>query len=117
MEPLNPVQIERDLRETNQRIYKGVEIVSKRYAEFLKAKSEYEDAQAYAFLAAEGSIKDKDAQATIATKKSRDARDVADAAYRRAKDLLRAVEGEQSALQTISAGIRQAYAGAHHGTP
>lgn len=115
MEPLNPVQIERDLRETNQRIYKGVEIVSKRYADYLQAEAEYKNAHARAYLAAEGSIKDKEAQAEIATQDERNARDVAEVAHKRAKDTLRAVESEQSALQTISAGIRQAYAGAHHG--
>ena len=116
MEPLNPVQIEQALRETNKRIYKGVEIVSKTYAAFLEAEAEFKTSYARAYLAAEGSIKDKDAQAEIATREQRDARDVAEVAYKRAKDTLRAVESEQSALQTISAGIRQAYAGSGHGS-
>lgn len=115
MEPLNPVQIEHALRETNQRIYKGVEIVSKTYASYLEADAAYKTAHARAYLAADGSIKDKEAQAEIATQDERNARDVAEVAHKRAKDTLRAVESEQSALQTISAGIRQAYAGAHHG--
>lgn len=115
MEPLNPVQIERDLRETNDHIYKGVQVVSNAYADFLEAERDYKNAHAMAYLAAKGSIKDKEAQAEIATEDKRAARDVADVAYKRAKDMLRAVEGKQSALQTIAAGIRQAYAGSGHG--
>ena len=115
MEPLNPVQIERDLRTTNEHIYKGVEVVSKAYADYLDAEREYKNAYAMAYLAAEGSIKDKEAKAEVATEEKRDARDVADVAYKRAKDMLRAVIAKQSALQTMAAGIRQAYAGSGHG--
>lgn len=115
MEPLNPVQIERDLRTTNERIYKGVEVVSKAYADYLDAEREYKNAYAMAYLAAEGSIKDKEAKAEVATEEKRAHRDVADVAHKRAKDTLRAVMGEQSALQTMAAGIRQAYAGSGHG--
>lgn len=115
MEPLNPVQIERDLRTTSEQTYKGVDVVSNAYADFLDAEREYKNAYAMAYLAAEGSIKDKEAKAEVATEEKRAARDVADVAYKRAKDMLRAVIAKQSALQTMAAGIRQAYAGSGYG--
>lgn len=54
MEPLNPVQIERDLRATSEQTYKGVDVVSNAYADYLDAERDYKNAYAMAYLAAEG---------------------------------------------------------------
>ena len=116
MEPLNPVQIEFELRDANTRLENGTKTVRDALEEYLDAKSAYEVAYAHAYLDAEGSIKDKEVQAVIATESQRNARDVAEVAYKYAKDLMRSLEQKQSTLQTISAGIRQAYAGSGHGS-
>ncbi|MGZ7496113.1 hypothetical protein ACXM2N_03330 [Corynebacterium sp. ZY180755] len=113
--PLNPVEVEASIRELTNRIAKGISVVSKRYGEFLEADRHFDREYATAFLTAEGSIKDREMAAKLESMPAREERDLADQAYKHADRLRRALELELSAMQSISASIRQAYGVAGRG--
>jgi len=114
-EVLNPVQIEQSIREVSNRIAEGVAVCSARYAAFLAADREYDRAFAAAFMAHEGPAHAKKYAAELATQDERQARDVADAAYRYADRTARALENELRALQSVGASVRSMYAVAGRG--
>lgn len=114
-EPLNPVQIEQHIRDLVNRIAKGIQVCSQRHREFLDADREYDRENAKAYLNAEGSIKDKEKQAELATSDLRGVRDVAAAAYKHADRLHKALDLELRAYQSLSASVRQQYAVAGRG--
>ena len=113
--PLNPVQVEEHIRELVNRIARGIQVCSKRYAEFLDADRAFDREYAQAYLAAEGSIKDKEQTARIETMPAREERDIADAAYRHADRLAKALDLELRAYQSLGASVRQMYANAGRG--
>lgn len=114
-EPVNPVLIENHIRELVTRIANGIRVCSDRYAAFQSADREFDRAFASAYLAAEGSIKDKEATAKLETMSEREARDVAEAAHRHADRLAKALELELRAWQSISASFRAMYGAAGRG--
>lgn len=114
-EPLNPVQIESHIRGLVNRIAKGIQVCSERYREFLDADRKYDRQVALAYLQAEGSIKDKDKQAELATTELRGQRDVAEAAYKHADRLHKALDLELRAYQSLGASVRQMYGVAGRG--
>ena len=114
-EPLNPVQIETALRELVNRIAKGIAVVSKQYAAFLEADRAFDREYAQAYLAAEGSIEDKKRRATLETMPAREERDVAEAAFKHSDRLLKALDSELRAMQSVGASVRQMYANAGRG--
>lgn len=114
-QPLNPGQIETAIRELVNRIAKGITVCSRRYSEFLESDRHFDREYAGAYLAAEGSIKDKEMQAKIETMPAREERDIAEAAYRHADRLAKALELELRAYQSIGASIRAMYGVAGRG--
>ena len=115
MQPLNPVQTEQHILELTNRISKGIRVFSERYAGFLEKDREFDKAYARAYLMAEGSIKDKEKTAVLETFEARTARDVAEVAYKNADKLLKALDSELRAWQTVAASVRQQYAVAGRG--
>ena len=113
--PLSPVQIEEHIRELVNRIAKGIQVCSQRYSEFLDADRLFDREYAQAYLAADGSIKDKEQTARLETMPAREERDVADAAYRHADRLAKALDLELRAYQSLGASVRQMYANAGRG--
>ena len=113
--PLSPVQVEEHIRELVNRIAKGIQVCSKRYSEFLDADRAFDREYAQAYLEAEGSIKDKEMQAKVQTMPAREERDIADAAYRHADRLSKALDSELRAFQSLGASVRQMYANAGRG--
>lgn len=113
--PLNPVQIEEHIRELVNRIARGIQVCSKRYSEFLEADRLFDREYAQAYLAADGSIKDKEQKARLETMPAREERDIADAAYRHADRLAKALDLELRAYQSLGASVRQMYANAGRG--
>lgn len=113
--PLNPVQIEHAIRELVNRISRGIQICSERYKVFLEADRNYDREYAQSYLAAQGSIKDKEHTAKLETMPAREERDIADAAYRHADRLAKALELELRAYQSIGASVRQMYGVAGRG--
>lgn len=107
--PLNPVEIEQHIRELVNRISKGIRVCSQCYREFLDADREYDREYAKAYLEAEGSIKDKDKKAELATSELRGVRDVSEASYKHADRLHKALDLELRAYQSLGASVRAMY--------
>jgi hypothetical protein len=108
--PLNPVEVETAIRAISDRIAKGVSVCDQRYRDFLTADHQYDLAYASAYLGATGPQHERKYHAELATARLRQARDVADAAYRYADRQARALEAELRAMQSVGASIRQMYA-------
>lgn len=108
-DPIGPEQVEKLIRHVADRISRSVRVCSDRYAEFLKADHVYDLAYANAFLAYQGPAHSKRYYADIACEGERDARDVADVAYRYADRTAKALENELRALQSVGASIREQY--------
>jgi len=106
---LNPVDIETAIRETSNRIAKGVGICDERYRAFLDADRAYDAAFATAVCNFDGPAWRAKYEAELATKKERAARDVADAAYRYADRQAKALENELRAWQSVGASTRAMY--------
>lgn len=111
-EPLNPVQIEATMRELINRVSRGIKVTSDRYAEFSEADRLYDQAQARAYLEADGPVKEREAQVELATAVERERRDVAEVAFRHADRLSKALDLELRAWQSIGSSVRQAYGNA-----
>ncbi|MFT4288139.1 hypothetical protein [Nocardioides sp.] len=112
---LNPVDIERHIRGISDRIARGVPIVSKSYADYLRLDGEYDRAFARAYMAHDGPAHEKKYAAELATENERNARDLADVAHRHAKDQADALREELRAYQSVGASVRAMYAVAGRG--
>jgi hypothetical protein len=106
---LNPVDIERAIRNCSDRITKGVKVCSDTYSAFLKADHEFDQAFAQAYMGHDGAAHEKRYAAELATVAERQRRDAADVAYRYADRLARALENELRAWQSVNASVRAMY--------
>ncbi|MFC9966297.1 hypothetical protein ACFVH4_18875 [Nocardia ignorata] len=111
----NPVAIENSIRNCANRIAKGVVVCDQAYTAFLTADREYDRAFARAYMEHEGPAHEKRYGAELATETERTARDVADAAYRHADRLAKALTEELRSWQSVSASVRAMYAVAGRG--
>jgi hypothetical protein len=109
--PVNPVDIEHAIRNVTERMAKGVAVCDERYRVFLDADRAYDRAYALAYLNRSGDpAHERRYHAEAETQAEREARDVADAAYRHADRLARALENELRAWQSVGASVRAMYA-------
>lgn len=115
MSDWNPAQIEVAIKKCADRIAEGVLKADKAYRAFLAADRAYDKAVAEARLSATGSVQDRKDRAELATQGEREARDVADAAYKLMASNMRAIQSELDALRSIGTSVRQAYAVAGRG--
>jgi hypothetical protein len=106
---LNPVDIEKMIRNVSDRISNGVKVCSGRYETYLTADRAFDLAYAYAYMEHQGPAHEKRYAADLATEDERAARDVADAAYRYADRTARALENELRAYQSVGASVRAMY--------
>ena len=106
---LNPVTIENHIRELSNRIAKSASVCNQRYVEFLDADREFDKAFAQAYLAHEGPQAQKRYAADEVTMPERERRDVADAAYRYADRLSRALQSELMAYQSLNKSVLAQY--------
>lgn len=106
---LNPVDIENGIRSCSDRIAASVLECSKRYGTFLDADRAFDQAFAHAYLKADGPQGEKRYAAEIATAVERETRDRADAAYKYADRLAKAIELELRAYQSLGASVRSMY--------
>lgn len=102
---LNPVTIENHIRELSNRIAKSASVCNSRYIEFLDADREFDKAFAHAYLAHDGPQSEKRYAADEATMPERERRDVADAAYRYADRLSKALQSELMAYQSLNKSV------------
>jgi hypothetical protein len=114
---LNPVDIETRIRQLADGIARGVKVCTDAYERYLLADREHDRARARAFLLADGSMDVRKYKAELAPEvvTTRDALDVADAAYRYADRNAKALESELRAYQSVGASVRQMYAVAGRG--
>ena len=106
---LNPVRMTEEIRQIMTEKSRLAVALTEADREVTEAKRVYEQAKARAYLRAEGSIKDKEAQAEEATTVERERFDVAAVAFRYANTRLRDKRDDLSAMQTLSKDVRQAY--------
>lgn len=106
----NPKSVEDAIRECSNRIGNGVKVCAERYAAFLAADHAYDVALARAYLgASDRPAHERKYLAEVAVIVEREARDVADAAYRHAERQARALDAELRAWQSIGASIRSQF--------
>ncbi|RPA65764.1 hypothetical protein EF294_03235 [Gordonia oryzae] len=111
-EPYTPVSIEAAINHCANRIANSVSVVNDRYKAFLTADRDFDHAFSQAFLDHDGPQTEKKHAAVVATISLREARDVADAAYRYADRKAKALEDELRALQSVNKSMRSAYSAA-----
>jgi hypothetical protein len=111
----NPAEVEQRIKDISERISRGVGVCDKQYRAHLEAERLYDAAFALAYLDHPGPAHEKKYAAELATHDEREARDVADAAYRYADRTARALENELRAMQSVGASIRAMYATAGRG--
>jgi len=109
-EVLNPVDVERTIRETANDIARGVRVVSDAEKQARRARVLYDRAYAQAYLAADGPAHEKKYRAELATVAERDAMEIAELAFRHAERHAKALDGKLRAFQSIGASVRQMYA-------
>lgn len=109
LDVLNPVTIEARIRDISERIANSAAVCNERYKAFLTADHDYDLAFARAYMSHTGPAHEKKYDAEIATEDERKDRDVADAAYRYADRLAKALESELRAYQSIGASVRAMY--------
>lgn len=115
MTDYNPVLVESAIRDCANRIAKGVQVCSERYAAWLDADRFYDRAYAQAYLEAEGPAHEKKYRAELATEQERAERDVADVAYRHADRRARALEAELRGLQSVNKSVVSMFGAAGRG--
>jgi hypothetical protein len=108
----NPVDVERHIEETANRIAKGVSVVTNEERLSRDKKRAFDLAYAYAYKKAEGSIKEREYTADIQTMPHREEADNADIAFRHAERTAKALEKELFAWQSINSNIRAMYGSA-----
>jgi hypothetical protein len=109
MDVLNPVEIETRIRDISNRIAASAGVCNERYKAFLMADHAYDLAESQAYLDHDGPAHEKKRAAELAVKDLREARDVADAAYRYADRTAKALESELRAYQSVGASVRAMY--------
>ena len=112
MVELTPVAVENHIRELSTRIAKSASVCNERYKVFLEADRLFDQAYAQAFLAHDGPQTEKRYAADLASIEQREARDVADAAYRYADRLSKALSAELMAFQSLNKSVLAQYAAA-----
>jgi hypothetical protein len=102
---VNPVAVEAAIRNCTTRIARGVIVCDERYRAYLAADRELDKAYARAYLSHTGPAHEKRYHAELVTADLREARDVADAAYRYAKNQADALTAELTAWQSVSRSV------------
>lgn len=106
---ISPVEVERQMMQTLNRISNGIGVRAKLYVEFADADREFDRVYALAYTTASGPAHMLRYLADLASADARMKRDVADAAYRDAERRAKALEAELSALQSILKSILASY--------
>lgn len=111
----NPASVEQEILRISNRIAKSAGVCDERYREFLTADRAFDVAEARAYLGHEGPAHEKKYAATLVTEGERERRDVADAAYRYADRLSKALTAELMAMQSVNKSVLAMYGAAGKG--
>lgn len=110
--PLNPVEVERAIRDAANHIARAVRIVNDALERYRDASREYDLAYAQELLDAPGAVATKRYHAEIATTLLRQERDAAEVAYQLAERLAHAASKNLTAYQSILKSVGTMYGGA-----
>jgi hypothetical protein len=105
----NPVDTERKIEETVNRIARGVSVVTNAERDARAKKRAFDLAYAYAYKHAEGPVHIRKYEADILTMAQREEADNAEIAFRHAERTAKALEKELLAWQSINSNIRAMY--------
>ena len=105
----NPLDVERKIEETANRIAAGVKVVTAREKEMRDKRRAFDLAYAFAYKRAEGSIKDREYAADIDAMPHREEADNAEIAYKHASRTADALEKELFAWQAILKSVTAMY--------
>lgn len=103
--PINPADVESAIRDIVNEIALGVRTVSDALERYRAAERAYDQAFARAYMAAGGAAHERKYVAEIETASEREARDVAEVAWRYAERVAKSQENELSGWQTIAKSI------------
>lgn len=111
VEPLSPEQVEAAINQVRQNISRGVRIVSAAEREARAAAAAFDRAYAHAYLDHPGPAHEKRYAAEVdpGVVRARDARDVAQLAYRHAERVADALQAELRAYQSINKSVTSMY--------
>lgn len=107
--PLNPVQIEQNIRTCAERIHSGVKVTTDAEREAKQLRREYDAAFARAYMAYEGPAHERKYAAELATQNERETAETAEVSFRYAERTAKAVEAELRAWQSVGASVRLMY--------
>lgn len=110
--PVNPVEVEANIRKQANLVAEGVRIVSERLGIFREAERKYDLQFAIEYGAYEGPAHMRKYAAEIATTELRKDRDTAEVAWRHAERTARAAETQLSAWQSIGKSVTQMFGAA-----
>lgn len=110
--PLNPVDVEAAIRRLAAESARAVRIVTKALEAYRAAERAYDRAFAGAYLGYAGPQTEKRYAAELATGEAREARDVAEVAWRYAERTAASLERQLSAYQSINRSVAQMYGAA-----
>ena len=108
-EEWTPVTIEARLRAIANENARLISAAQDLHRAYLDAQRTYDLAYARSYVSANGPAHEKRYLADIGTEAQREAKDVADAAYRHVERMLRGKRDELDALRSVGVSVRQAY--------
>jgi hypothetical protein len=114
-EPLNPVEVERAIRDAANHVGRSVRIVNDALERYRAASREYDLAFAQEVLEAAGAVATRKYVAEIATTQLRSERDAAEVAWHFADRLAAAASKNLTAFQSINKSVMTMFSGASSG--
>lgn len=114
-EPLNPVEVERAIRDAANHVGRSVRIVNDALERYRAASREYDLAFAQEVLEAAGAVATRKYAAEIATTQLRSERDAAEVAWHFADRLAAAASKNLTAFQSINKSVMTMFSGASSG--
>jgi len=111
-EPLNPVEVERAIRDAANHVARAVRIVNGALERYRDASREYDLAYAQELLEAPGAVATKKFHAEVATTLLRQERDAAEVAWHLADRLAAAASKNLTAYQSINKSVTTMYGAA-----
>lgn len=108
----NPVDIERRIEDTANRIARGVSVITTAEREAKARRRDYDLAYAHAYKASEGPVHERRYAADITAMPHREAAENAEIAFHHAERTAKALEKELFAWQSINSNVRAMYGAA-----
>lgn len=106
MDVLSQAQVEQEIVRLSNLAEKATTALAKRARSAAEADADYKAAHAKAYLEADGTVAEREAQAALATQVQYRDRKIAEALFMSAQEAGRSYRAQLSALQSINANLR-----------